>query len=36
MRTLERLAEATGSRLLIKFEPIDAKRPAGGSGTLGT
>ena len=29
MRTLERLAEATGSRLLIRFEPIDAKRPAG-------
>ncbi len=29
MRTLERLAQATGSRLLISFEPIDAKRPAG-------
>ncbi len=29
MRTLERLAEATGSRLLISFEPHDAKRPAG-------
>ncbi len=29
MRTLERLAEATGSRLLISFEPRDAKRPAG-------
>jgi phage-related protein/DNA-binding XRE family transcriptional regulator len=29
MRTLERLAEATGSRLLIKFEPRNAKRPAG-------
>lgn len=28
MRTLERLAEATGSRLLISFEPCDAKRPA--------
>ena len=29
MRTLERLAEATGSRLLISFERRDAKRPAG-------
>ena len=29
MRTLERLAEATGSRLLISFEPRDAKRPVG-------
>lgn len=29
MRTLERLAEATGSRLLISFEPRDTKRPAG-------
>jgi ribosome-binding protein aMBF1 (putative translation factor) len=29
LRTLERLAEATGSRLLISFEPIEAKRPAG-------
>ena len=29
MRTLERLAEATGSRLLISFEPREAKRPAG-------
>ena len=28
MRTLERLAEATGSRLLIRFEPRDAS-PAG-------
>jgi transcriptional regulator with XRE-family HTH domain len=28
MRTLERLAEATGSRLLIGFEPLDAKRAA--------
>ena len=27
MRTLERLAEATGSRLLISFEPCDVKRP---------
>ena len=26
MRTLERLAEATGSRLLIRFEPRHAKR----------
>jgi transcriptional regulator with XRE-family HTH domain len=25
MRTLERLADATGSRLLISFEPRDAK-----------
>ena len=29
MRTLERLAEATGSRLLIRFEPVSAKRAAG-------
>ena len=29
MRTLERLAEATGSRLLISFEPRHAKQPAG-------
>ena len=29
MRTLVRLAEATGSRLLISFEPRHAKRPAG-------
>jgi transcriptional regulator with XRE-family HTH domain len=29
MRTLERLAKATGSRLLISFEPRDARRPAG-------
>jgi ribosome-binding protein aMBF1 (putative translation factor) len=29
MRTLERLAEATGSRLLISFEPRVAKRRAG-------
>src|SRR6266851_5558299 len=29
MRTLERLAEATGSRLHISFEQPDAKRPAG-------
>ena len=28
MRTLERLAAATGSRLLISFEPRDPKRPA--------
>jgi len=28
MRTLERLADATGSRLLISFEPRDPKRPA--------
>jgi len=28
MRTLERLADATGSRLLISFEPRAAKRPA--------
>jgi transcriptional regulator with XRE-family HTH domain len=27
MRTLERLAKATGSRLLISFEPRDTKRP---------
>ena len=29
MRTLERLAEATGSRLLISFEPREGKRPGG-------
>src|ERR1035437_8111194 len=29
MRTLERLAKATGSRLLISFQPRDGKRPAG-------
>jgi hypothetical protein len=29
MRTLERLAEATGSRLVITFEPRGAKRLAG-------
>ena len=29
MRTLERLAEATGSHLLISFESCDTKRPAG-------
>jgi ribosome-binding protein aMBF1 (putative translation factor) len=28
MRTLERLAEATGSRLLISFAPLEAKRSA--------
>jgi transcriptional regulator with XRE-family HTH domain len=28
MQTLERLAEATGSRLLISFAPLEAKRPA--------
>ena len=28
MRTLERLAEATGSRLRISFAPLEAKRPA--------
>ena len=28
MRTLERLADATGSRLLISFAPRAAKRPA--------
>ncbi len=28
MRTLERLARATGTRLLIKFEPRHAKRVA--------
>lgn len=27
MRTLERLAGATGSRLLIHFEPREARRP---------
>ena len=29
IRTLERLAAATGSRLLISFAPIDAKTPTG-------
>jgi transcriptional regulator with XRE-family HTH domain len=29
MRTLERLAEATGSRLLIRLEPREGKRAAG-------
>ena len=29
MRTLERLAKATGSRLLISFEPFDAKKSTG-------
>lgn len=29
MRTLQSLAEATGSRLLVGFEPVDAKRPEG-------
>src|ERR1700686_2795482 len=29
MRTLERLAEATGSLLLISFEPLNADRPPG-------
>ena len=29
MRTLERLAKATGSRLLISFQPRDGKRLAG-------
>src|SRR6266536_1115043 len=29
MRTLERLAEATGSRLLISFEPREAKAHPG-------
>lgn len=29
MRTLERLANATGSRLLISFEPRHAKRAEG-------
>jgi len=33
LRTLERLAEATGSRLRISFEPHQAKRSAGRSGT---
>jgi transcriptional regulator with XRE-family HTH domain len=28
LRTLERLAEATGSRLLISFEPRESKNPA--------
>lgn len=29
MRTLERLARATGSRLLIRFEPCRSKRAVG-------
>ncbi len=29
MRTLERLAEATGSRLRIRFEPRERRRAAG-------
>ena len=29
MRTLERLAQATRSRLLIRFEPHERRRPAG-------
>src|SRR5438477_1972636 len=29
MRTLERLAKATGSRLLIRFEPRERKRAGG-------
>lgn len=29
MRTLDRLAKATGSRLLISFQPLDGKRAAG-------
>src|SRR5579862_6007556 len=29
MRTLERLAKATGSRLLIRFEPREVTRPVG-------
>jgi transcriptional regulator with XRE-family HTH domain len=29
MRTLERLAKATGSRLLISFQPREGKMPAG-------
>ena len=29
MRTLERLADATGSRLLIRFEPRHAERSTG-------
>jgi transcriptional regulator with XRE-family HTH domain len=36
IRTLERLAEATGSRLLISFEPIGAKRPAARRRMVGT
>jgi transcriptional regulator with XRE-family HTH domain len=36
MRTLERLAEATGSRLLISFAPIDAKRLAAGAAERGS
>jgi ribosome-binding protein aMBF1 (putative translation factor) len=34
MRTLERLAEATGSRLLISFEPRRAGRLAGSSASI--
>jgi transcriptional regulator with XRE-family HTH domain len=29
MRTLERVAKATGSRVLIRFEPREGKRSAG-------
>jgi len=29
LRTLQRLAQATGSRLLIRFEPCHAERAAG-------
>ncbi len=35
IRTLERLAEATGSRLLIRFEPRKAKKNIGGPGRPG-
>ena len=35
MRTLERLAEATGSRLLISFEPMVAKRQAAYRSSTG-
>lgn len=31
LRTLERLAHATGSRLLIRFEPREGKRTAGSA-----
>jgi transcriptional regulator with XRE-family HTH domain len=29
LRTLQRLAQATGSRLMIRFEPCHAERTAG-------
>jgi len=29
LRTLQRLAQATGSRLMIRFEPCQAERTAG-------